>query len=188
MKDRAGQIYSGIGGVLAGAGLSTLLAGAVTTFLGWTLFLTLVACAVTFVGLYMLIGSLADWWLPGRRKTLALVIDDARELSASIFSWVGERKRMDSGFYPHRQDTWEADTQRIMRQSDEGMIRWNELYAVRALTAYDRLVAHGAVNSEGSFGGRHTFEHPTNRLGIEQIARTLGVMAAELEMKKMTRR
>lgn len=183
MKDRVGQVYLAVGGLIAGSGAGTFLAGFFTSFPVWGL---VIAGALTLVGLYMLLAGLLDWWLPGRKSSLAYVIQNAQALSGAVAVWVGERQRSESDFYP-RPETWDTDTQRMIRQSNDTMIRWNELYAVKALTAYDQLVAHGAEDTASRWGGRSLFEHPTNRLGIEEIGRTLGVMAAHLEMKAMTR-
>ena len=183
LKDRVGQVYLAVGGLMGGSAGSTFLAGIFTSFPLWGL---VISGLLTVVGLYMLLAVLLDLWLPGRKSSLGYVIEKAQELSGAVAIWIGERRRSESDFYP-RPDSWEADTQRMMRQSDDTMIRWNELYAVKALTAYDQLVAHGAEDTGSGRGGRSLFEHPTNRLGIEEIGRTLGVMAAHLEMKAMTR-
>lgn len=184
MKDRVGQVYLAVGGILGGAAGSTFLAGIFTSFPLWGL---VVSGFLTVVGLYMLFAVLLDFWLPGRKSSLVYVIEKAQELSGSVAIWIGERRRTESDFYP-RPDNWEVDNQRMMRQSDDTMIRWNELYAVKVLTSYDQLIAHGAEEAVPSRGGRFLFEYPTNRLGIEEIGRTLGVMAAHLEMKAMTRK
>lgn len=181
MKDRAGQVYLAVGGLMAGAGGSTLLAGIFTSFPIWGL---VIAGALTLVGLYLTLAGLLNWWLPGRKSSLAYVIENARELSGSIAIWIGDRRRAEPPFsFQH----WDESNERSSRHSTETMIRWNELYGVPALAAYDQLIAHGADAGASSWGGRSLFEHPTNPLGIQEVGRTLGLMAAHLEMKTMTR-
>lgn len=186
MRDKAGQLYSAIGGVLAGAGSSTMLAGGPTGFAGWIVGGGIVAGAVMVLGTYMLLASMAGWWLPWRKSSLAIVISTAQQLSGEIAIWAGERRGMESDFGPHP-DTWDRDIARNNRQSQDTITRWNERFAVKALVAYDQLVAHGAEDATTLGRGRSLFEHPTNRLGIEEAGRALGVMAAHLEAKTMSR-
>lgn len=181
MKDKAGQVYLALGAFLAGAGGSTFLAGLFTSFSPWGLG---IAGFLTIVGLYMLLAVLLDWRLPGRKSSLVLIIENARELSASIATWIGDRRRTEPHF---SNEQWDASVERSMRHSTETMIHWNERYGVKALTAYDQLVAHGADTETSRWGGRSVFEHPTNPLGIEEAGRTLGVMAAHLEKKTLIR-
>lgn len=52
----------------------------------------------------------------------------------------------------------------MMRQFAETMISWNARFAVRAMFAYNQLIAHGADDD-----GRHSFEPVVNTLIIEQL-------------------
>jgi hypothetical protein len=173
-----------MGGLMAGVGGSTFLAGYITSIPAWGLVLS---GGFTLVGLYMMLASLVDWWLPGRKSSLVHIIENARALSASIAMWVGERGRLTYDSLP-RPETWDADTQRMIRQHGDTIIRYNEKFAVDALVVFDQLVAHGADPDTASWGGRHLFEHPTNQQGIEEVGRTLGIMAAQLEHKFLTSR
>lgn len=182
MKDRVGQVYLAIGSFLAGAGGSTFLAGIFTSFSPWGM---VIAAFLTLIGLYLLFATLLDWRLPGRKSSLVLIVESARELSSSIATWVGDRRRTE----PHFSfDQWDASTERSSRHSLETMIHWNERYSVKALAAYDQLLAHGAEVGIEAGQGRHLFEYPTNPLGIEKAGRTLGVMASHLEKRLLTRR
>lgn len=180
-----------MGGILAGAGAGALLSGATTGFAGWIAAIGPATVAAVALGLYMMVASLVDWWLPGRKTTLAAVVAEAQQLSGEIAVWIGQQKTHQSevsryanygGLDSHQ--AWEERSHRSSAQHQESMNRWNERFAVRALAAYDQLLAHGAKDlSEG----RHLYEHPTNYLGIERIARDLGVMAAHLHVKKLSR-
>jgi hypothetical protein len=184
LKDRVGEVYLSMGGLLAGAGLGTLFAALFAPPPVWGIILVGV---ITLIGFYLMLAVLLDWRLPGRRSSLQYVIEKARELSASIAMWAGERSRLTYDSLP-RAETWDADTQRMIRQHGDTIIRYNEKFAVDALVAFDQLVAHGADPDTASWGGRHLFENPNNQQGIEEVGRTLGIMAAQLEYKFLTSR
>lgn len=40
-----------------------------------------------------ILAALVDWWLPGRRSSLAVVIAEAKSLSSEIYGWMAERDR-----------------------------------------------------------------------------------------------
>lgn len=181
MKDRIGQAYLAAGGVVAGAGVGTLLAGVFTSFPLWGL---IISGALALVGLYMMSAVLFDWWLPGRSSSVAYVIENARDLSAEILTWLGDRRRAEPS--DSFDIAWGERNERSQRHSTETKIRWSELFGVRALAAYDQLVAHGS--GDGASSGRSLFERPTNPLGMEEVGRSLGVMASHLEKKALSRR
>lgn len=181
MKDKVGQIYLALGAFMSGIGGGALFSNIFSS--SWTVEIFF-AFFATLIGLYMMLGVFLEWPLPGRKSSLVLVIENARELSSSIAIWIGDRRRTEPYF---SNDQWEASVERSTRHSTETMIHWNERYAVKSMTAYDQLVAHGAEPETSQGAGRGLFEHPTNLLGIEQAGRTLGIMAAHLEKKTLTR-
>jgi hypothetical protein len=191
MRDKAGQVYSAVGGILAGAGSGAVVSGATTAFAGWAAPIGIGCGFATAAGIYMMLAAMVDWPLLGRRTTLAVVIADAKALSGEIYVWMAERDRdRNAQFFepigePGDREGFRRRGDRSMRQFAETMAGWNARFAVRALFSYKQLLAHGA--EDASQDGGRAFVNAVNLFGVEDIARSLGVMAGTLEAKKMTR-
>jgi hypothetical protein len=192
VRDRSGNLYAGVGGLLAGWGGGALLGGATVGFVGWVPTWGVASAAgPTVVGTYMLVGALAGWWLPGRTSNLAIVIQDAQDLSAEIAMWLSDWKASDP--LPRwsssnddeiaRHHAWVRGTDQDLQRARSQMAAWNQRFALRALLSFDRLVKHGAQAVEDI--DRFRFQHATNPLGMRDIGEALGVMAGELEKRKL---
>lgn len=167
----------------------TLASGVPTAFAGWNLIPGILIGVAALAGLYALIGPFAGWWLPGRKSTLAAVIDEAKALSAQIASWLNSWEFSEPSVFRRpdvrdeavRHEMWVAENENRAHHTRKMHASWNQLFAVRALTSYDSLVAHGAKPIKG--GDRFSIEHPTNPLGMRRVSAVLGVMAAHLESR-----
>lgn len=164
--DRAGQVYLALGGVTASIGGG--IVGTRFDELVW-----IVIGSVMFVlGTYALLASLANWPLPFRRPARIRLADAATSLASEIMVWCGDRQRDNPITRPESRFDGDAH----LRYSIDTVARWNERFALRALTLFDRMVREGV----GDPADRFRIEHPTNPFGIEKVARILGVMADQL--------
>ncbi|MBT2585627.1 hypothetical protein [Arthrobacter sp. ISL-95] len=120
---------------------------------------------------------------------MAAVIDEAKALSADIASWMKSWEFSEPSVFRRpdvrdeavRHEMWVAETENRDHHSSKMKASWSQLFAVRALVSYDRLVAHGAEPIEN--GDRFHIEHPTNPLGMRKVSEVLGVMASQLEAR-----
>lgn len=86
-----------------------------------------------------------------------------------------------------RPETWRRDTDRYSASSANFMAEYQTRFAVPAAFTFDRLTALGArADQMGPLAAtREMCEDPTNPLGVEAVARTLGVMSAQVEQKHL---
>ncbi|QSZ53256.1 hypothetical protein RI444_15530 [Paenarthrobacter sp. AT5] len=192
MRDKAGNVYSAVGGILAGAGAGAFLAGATTSYSGWALPWTLgVAVPVTALGLYMILAVSIGWWLPWRQSRLERIIDDARRLSAEIEDWHVHWRNAEywswhdkflTAEQPLRDELWRHETERTKNSMDRMADDWEARFTVRVLTSFDLMVEHGAKPLEHM--PRKCFEYHAGMQGMQEIGTTLGVMASKLEVMK----
>lgn len=117
----------------------------------------------------------------GRYRDLRLA---CKEHSQAVYEFLGDRQRDDPGHVPHwhglphdagekeKHEAFQEHGEKLMRYSTETMTRYNQRFAARSLALFDRAAEFGWVGEKERF----RFEHPTNPLGIEEIARTLGVI------------
>jgi hypothetical protein len=107
-----------------------------------------------------------------------------RELASDIFEFIGDRKQSDPSNVPHwigqadaseeeKRDAFWQHNGRGMEFTNETMSRYNRRFMGRSLGLLDRAVALGWITDPGA---RFRFEHPTNPLGIEEVARTLATL------------
>jgi hypothetical protein len=155
--------------VLLGLGALGLLAGRAVAYVAFALSaLVLAAWAL-------------DWFLHQRDARLR---ERCRRLSDEIMQFLSDRRRDDPGSIPHwfglsatateeeKTRAFNDSTAKSMRYSTETISRYNERYLARSLALFDDLAERNLAPT----ANRMYFEHPTNPLGIEEVARTLGAI------------
>ena len=107
-----------------------------------------------------------------------------RELSAQIYEMLADRGEDDPSRIPwwhgypegaseeEKNRIFQRSTDRTIRYTLTTMDRYRGRFEGQALALFDEAGLRGWANE----GKRHYFEHPTNPLGVEEVARTLGAM------------
>lgn len=182
MLDRAGSIYGTIGGLVVGlAGGAWLAAIQETSRWATSLFGLIVYAVLVVIGLYLSIASLAGWKLPGRQSRVQILIDEVDTFVEQIHDWLEIRR--DDGHLHDHDVPWDARTRLSSQHSNATSSQWRTRFSVKALHFYDALV--GSLNGKKEdVPPRSIFEHPTNVLGMEEAARTLGVLSLRLRSEK----
>lgn len=182
--DKAGIIYSSIGGLVAGSAFGAIISILIAGITGPWLWGLMILFAV---GLYAVLAVPMNWLLPGRASSLAEVVRSARTLSGQMMLWSGDLRRRSQSRTP-RPGSFDMDIQQMLMDSSSALAQWNERFLVDSIVAFDRLIAHGAEVPDGEDAqvARSRIEHPTNPLGMEYAAQVIGVMAARLEAEKLS--
>lgn len=140
------------------------------------------AAAIVFVGVAVLLILLL--FVLAIRRDEAGLTRKAWELSRELLDFVADRAQDDPGRVPHwfglpqdaseaeRHRAFEMSTQALIAYSTETMSRYMVRFQARALKLFDDLKECNLVDSSQ----RHWFEHPTNPLGIQEVAKLLGVV------------
>lgn len=186
MNDKSGQLYQTFAGLLGGASVGTLiplLGDLKSPDAQPAMWWVIVLIVLTALCAYVLAAVFCDWWLPGRRPRAAGFVEEAYRLSGEISAWVSERRQDEP---THDFDDWEKSTARGLSHSTATMSRWNQRFGPQALVVFDGLMAAGAFGDDPPVD-RTRVEHPTNILGIEDVARSLWIMAAQTQQKLFSR-
>jgi hypothetical protein len=105
----------------------------------------------------------------------------ARQLGQQIAYFAANRRSNDPGSIPHwhglpvdasedqKTQAFNRHTQALLGHSTETQNQYNVQFMGPALALFDELEKRGWLDQQQRF----RFEHPTNQLGIEEVARTL---------------
>ncbi len=75
-------------------------------------------------------------------------------------------------------------SRRLMEQNSNTMrSEWSSRFSVKALYYYDELMKH-LRGKQTNIPDRFLFENPTNPLGMEEVARTLGILSRRLRSER----
>jgi hypothetical protein len=109
---------------------------------------------------------------------------EAAQLSQRLYEFLADRTRDDPfrGTHPtwglpldaseeERQAAWVHGTAEMTKFSDETVARYNQRFAAKAMALCERAIARGWATEQQ----RIHFEHPMGSMGIEAVARTLGL-------------
>jgi hypothetical protein len=116
-----------------------------------------------------------------RSSGMAMLDGDLRHLaertSADLFEFLQDRASSEPSYPDFGEAKAWADKQRdLYRHSQETMTRYDRKFGAQVLRAFDGFAEREMVDSLD----RHQFEHPTNPLGIREVAQQLGVLAGRL--------
>ncbi|WIV42605.1 hypothetical protein [Glutamicibacter nicotianae] len=182
MLDRAGNIYGTVGGILVGLAGGAGTAALQTTFDWATSLVSVSLCVgVCLIGFYLVIASIMGWKLPGRQSRIQSLIDEVDVFVEQINDWLGIR-RDDSHLYSF-DIPWEARNRQSDQNSHVTHTQWRMRFSIKSLHYYDELIKILENDTEG-IDERSHFEHPTNVLGMESVARSLGIMSLRVRSKK----
>ena len=98
----------------------------------------------------------------------------AKNLSKEILEFIADRER--SGFRLPRKETWDLDTELMIREHTETMSQYSTKFGSRVIAVRDELAKNGLKDKElDSF-----YEHPTNAIGIRIVGERIGALAEKL--------
>lgn len=175
-------------GVVAGVSvaLATLIVTAVHPLHGQMrdLFIVLLALAAVSFVFVLLTGPSAVWAARrnrGRRRKTSDLAARSGALLGELNEFLGERRREDPVLRvrPAPRDDedrawrWAEQVTGSLAFNTETMSRYRQRFSIRALAVFDEAVAVGVAKSED----RHCLEYPTNVLGIEDVAKLIGMIA-----------
>jgi hypothetical protein len=176
--DEHGKAWSGAWGVVAvvfgGGALGCWIAVATGSSERVRLLALAIGCSViAVVALYCVFAPLLRWWpwrhltdaqlKEQRRLTDAELKEQMRKLSTEIYEFLAERG----------EDAPEigSNPERGLRHAGTTVSRYEIRFGGPALGLLQQAVSRGWAISDVQ---RHIFEHPTNPLGVKEVARTLG--------------
>lgn len=168
MNDRSASLY----GLIGGAALSAGIGVAITDVTGLRLLGALLLAAL---GVYASLGSLYFVPVPFVARKRQQVIDRAQKLGSEMLEWLSVQREA-APQLPTNESEYRGYGSRVAQHGDRVRLRWDERFLARSLAAYDAMVALGAPGGESRF----TVEHPTNELGMREVAALLQTMAEAL--------
>lgn len=165
-----GATVMGIGLVFVAADATAThiagLSGVAEARLGWTLI------AVGVLGIVWASAvSVRERIWPGPDRAL---VRQAHSLGERINAFMADRKRDAS--QEDRQGPFEQRVAAYTRHSTETMASYQTRYHLDALRLYKQLVERGLVDSQVET----SFTHPTNPLGVEEVARILAAVGGKV--------
>ncbi|MGO3763461.1 hypothetical protein [Glutamicibacter arilaitensis] len=175
-------MYGTVGGILVGLAGGAGIAVLQTNF-EWanSTLSVLLYTSLCLVGMYLVLASIMGWKLPGRQSRIQSLIDEVDIFVEQINDWLGIR-RDDS--HLHSFDIpWEARNRQSDQHSHVTHTQWRTRFSIKSLHYYDELIKI-LENDAAGIDDRSRFEHPTNVLGMESVARSLGIMSMRVRNKK----
>lgn len=92
-------------------------------------------------------------------------------LSNEILRFLTNRQANEPQLF--RPETWQQDTNRMIKYSQQTMSLYSEKYALRVIAIRNEFADKGYQDSELD----RSYEHPTNPIGIRIIAERIGALA-----------
>jgi len=100
---------------------------------------------------------------------------DIQHLSTEILNFIADRKRNEPQL--PKKDSWQRDTELMIKYSQETMNQYSIKFAVRVISARNSLFSRGLFDEELD----KFYEHPTNLIGIRIVGERLGALSEKLQ-------
>jgi len=108
-------------------------------------------------------------------QTQQALKERAKELSKEILEFLADRER--SAPRLPQKETWNIDTELMLRHLKETMNQYSIKFASRVITIRNEFSSLGLIDEELD----KFYEHPTNFIGIRIIGERLGALAEQLK-------